>query len=153
MDSYSFSYPYSSTGAPGKWWSNLTDASLPIASDAAPVNNQGNPARNQNTGDPTGAKALTKLANSWVHQTDGQNVAFGDAHVDFTRLPNVGQSNDNIWTINGVNAGVPTQGGTPSAGGGKVGTGGGAVTDFPGGTQGSYDVIMVPQSNDIGTRQ
>jgi prepilin-type N-terminal cleavage/methylation domain-containing protein len=147
QSSYSFSYPYASSGAVGKWWTNLTDASLPIASDMAPKNDQGNPKRNVNgNNDP---KKVDKTANSWTHQTDGQNVAFGDAHVDFARLPNVGHNNDNIWTLNGVNS-IPTAAGTGITTNGTLG--GSGAASFPGGSQGSFDVVMVPFADDVGTR-
>ncbi len=97
----------------------------------APKNNTGSPVSLVTSG--------TKTANSFTHQRDGQNVAFGDIHVDFDRLPNVGQNSDNIFTANG---------GIPSA----VGT---AITPSPtgvpsttvGGTSGAYDVCFFPMSN------
>lgn len=96
--SYSVAYPYTSTGSIGRWWSATIDASLPIMSDLAPLNNSGTAPNNRivaGTGNPV---VLTKQANSWLHQSDGQNVAFGDNHVEFTRLPDVGNNNDNIFT-------------------------------------------------------
>jgi prepilin-type processing-associated H-X9-DG protein len=36
--------------------------------------------------------------NSPNHLFDGQNVAFADTHVEFFRRPDMGQSNENIWT-------------------------------------------------------
>jgi prepilin-type N-terminal cleavage/methylation domain-containing protein len=35
--------------------------------------------------------------NSALHQREGQNVLFNDAHVDFEKFPNVGVTKDNIW--------------------------------------------------------
>jgi prepilin-type N-terminal cleavage/methylation domain-containing protein len=140
--SYSFSFPWSSTGGVGKWWSAVIDASLPMASDLCPVN--GEPTTGGNTRFVNGVTVgtFTKQSNSWTHQTDGQNVVFGDAHVEFTKTPNIGENNDNIWTVNNghTSASLGTAGST------------GAVPSFPGGPAGNYDVIMVPQSNSSGLR-
>jgi prepilin-type N-terminal cleavage/methylation domain-containing protein/prepilin-type processing-associated H-X9-DG protein len=35
--------------------------------------------------------------NSACHQREGQNVLFNDGHVKFSKYPNVGIANDNIW--------------------------------------------------------
>jgi prepilin-type N-terminal cleavage/methylation domain-containing protein len=132
--SYSVAYPYSSTGQIGRWWSATIDASLPVMSDLAPQKGKGPaPVRAPD------ATTLDKAANSFLHQTDGQNVAFGDNHVEFARLPNVGNNNDNIFTANK---------GTPRATGGTAPAGGGTIGDYVGGTTGSYDVCMVPVGDD-----
>ena len=143
--SYSFSFPWSTTGGVGKWWSAIIDASLPMASDLCPQNNEPSSGQNirQVNGNPV--NNFTKVSNSWTHQTDGQNVVFGDAHVEFTKAPNIGENNDNIWTVNGghtsASAGQPVGQGTPSS-----------IPSFPGGPAGNYDVIMVPISNSSGQR-
>jgi prepilin-type N-terminal cleavage/methylation domain-containing protein len=137
--SYSFSFPWSSTGAVGKWWSATVDSSLPVASDLAPMNGSGTGALIRNV------NVMNKNANSWVHQSDGQNVAFADAHVDFARLPNVGNNSDNVWTNTGNN--------TPSATGGTAPAGTGQITLYPGGPQGNYDVVLVPVGDAVNTRK
>jgi hypothetical protein len=126
--SYSVSYPYDSDGKVGKWWSASMDASLPILSDMAPLQGTGRPARD--------VTASGKTANSLTHQGDGQNVAFGDAHVEFARLPNVGQNADNIFTM-GMTG--PTERGTQPRPGVPM-----TITGSPGG----YDVLMVPARNE-----
>jgi prepilin-type N-terminal cleavage/methylation domain-containing protein len=136
--SYSVSFPYTPSGFVGKWWTNLNDASLPLASDLAPsmvAGETGSPTRNTQNNDKTG--------NSWIHQTDGQNVVFGDAHADFQRANNCGQNGDNIFTVNSTGV-------TASAGAGARGNYQAAASNpmkvpgMPGGAQGNYDVIMVP---------
>lgn len=138
--SYSVSFPYGSGGAVGKWWSATIDASLPVASDLAPKNGSGSGANVRNTTlNPMSGKA----PNSWLHQTDGQNVAFGDNHVEFVRLPNVGNNNDNIFTSNN---GSPNQQGTaPSVAG--------SIPNQVGGAAGNYDVCMVPVGDDASNHQ
>lgn len=40
-----------------------------------------------------------KAANSEAHQREGQNVLFGDGHVDFEKRADVAMQNDNIYTV------------------------------------------------------
>jgi hypothetical protein len=108
--SYSFAYPYmqpTSNGAEsfapekmqvGRWWKDTTNPSLPIAADMAPLNGTGTPARNVC---PASAPSSNKLWNSGNHQGDGQNVAYADVHVDYTKRPDVGMANDNIYSFGG----------------------------------------------------
>jgi len=144
--SYSVAYPWAGTAvpqSPGAWWKNTTDSSLPIMSDIAPMNGTGtNPvAQTPGTGSngvPTnGAKAW----NSANHQRDGQNIGFADAHTEFSRRPDVGQSNDNIYTAWGaLTSNFNT--GTPVANTGAV---------IPTSTSTSaavpFDIVMVPIAN------
>jgi len=125
--SYSVAYPWSPKGI-GGWWRNQTDASLPLIADMAPLSGTGNPAATPATG------MGSRTGNSFTHQRDGENIGFGDGHAEFTRMPAAGQSNDNIYTSNGGRAspnGTPFMGGSPP----PIGDGG---------TQGAYDVVMVP---------
>jgi prepilin-type N-terminal cleavage/methylation domain-containing protein len=145
--SYSVAYPWAGAALPmstGAWWKNTTDSSLPIMSDIAPMNGTGtNPiAQTPGTGSngvPTnGAKAW----NSANHQRDGQNVGFGDAHTEFVRRPDIGQSNDNIFTSwNGATTNFNV--------GKELGTGGGGTALPTPGTNTSvpFDIIMVPIAN------
>jgi len=125
--SYSWAYMWTPTGI-GGWWKNNTDAGLPLGSDMAPANGTGNPVSVTTNG-------ANKLANSFTHQRDGQNVGYGDGHAEFQRLTNVGQSNDNIFTSNG--AGGPSVNGTPYSG----------VPAITGGSSGNWDVCLVPAAN------
>jgi hypothetical protein len=108
--SYSFAYPYSET-APGAWWRNTTDSSLPIGSDMAPLNGTGRPPRNVAPGSTPGNH---RTWNSNNHQGDGQNVLFADCHTEFSRRPDIGQSNDNIYSFGGK-GGASQYGGTQPA--------------------------------------
>jgi prepilin-type N-terminal cleavage/methylation domain-containing protein len=144
--SYSTAYPWQGTTAPASpapWWKNTTDSSLPVMSDISPMNNTGtNPvaqvAGSGSNGVPSnGAKAW----NSANHQRDGQNVGFADAHTEFVRRPDIGQSNDNIFTVwsgatTNYNQGAAVTSGSPS----KV-TGIGTSTSVP------FDIVMVPIAN------
>jgi len=131
--SYSFDWAWTSTPSIGGWWKNATDAGLPIGADMAPLDGSGTA--------PNVVKVSVnnKNGNSYTHQFDGQNVAYGDSHAEFARLNNVGQNNDNIWLANG---------GTTSP------TAGTAVTAWntapnvgTGGSQGNWDIAMVPVYN------
>lgn len=148
--SYSSAYPWNPAAAQGGnmpiagWWKNLTDSSLPIMSDMAPKNGSGSNPSEAVAGAGNGPTAAggSKSWNSNNHQRDGQNVAFSDAHVEFTRRPDVGPNNDNIWTQN--SAGGPAQ----NAPTGVVGAG--TVTAAYGTSSSPYDVVMVPVA-DVGT--
>jgi prepilin-type processing-associated H-X9-DG protein len=49
-----------------------------------------------------------KQANSNNHEDDGQNVLYGDGHVEFQKNPFVGVQRDNIYTTQaGVVVGSP----------------------------------------------
>jgi len=141
--SYSIAYPWQGTTAPqspAPYWKNTTDSSLPIMSDIAPMSGTGsNPvADTKGTGSngvPTnGAKAW----NSANHQRDGQNIGFADAHTEFSRRPDVGQSNDNIFTGWGTL--------TSNYNTGTAQTGG-KVTDLAQATSVPFDIVMVPIAN------
>jgi hypothetical protein len=128
--SYSFAYPWrESDGAIGDWWTNTADANLPLLADMAPLAGSGKPAA-------TPGNPVTRDANSFNHQRDGQNVAFGDSHAEFERLPNVGQSNDNIYAASN---GKPSPSGTAPMGTIP------AIGD--GGVSGAWDVCLVPAAN------
>ncbi len=142
--SYSSAYPW--TNADGKvtsgsWWRDLTDASQPILSDMAPyLGAKSEPATRPAGSDPKAALdaqwAVTR-ANSQNHQFDGQNVAFGDIHVDFDKTPAVGQKNDSIWGIRkSAEARPDDMTETPI----EAGT----LPHAPAGVPDLYDVVMVP---------
>ena len=125
--SYSFAYPWTPEGKVGEWWKETDDASLPIASDMAPVPGTGKPKRDL---------AVAGKQNTGSHDGTGQNVAFGDNHVEFERETSVGQRGDNIYTVSG-----DLKRGSPA---------GFAPTLAPirvGGTPGNYDTVMVPERN------
>ena len=100
----------------------------------------GGPNANFGTGNifnPSATGISKKTYNSPNHGGDGQNVSFGDNHVEFKNTPNVGQNQDNIYTTAKATALNPDQVGTPV-------TTTGAVPTQPGGSAGNYDIVMVP---------
>ena len=115
--SYSFAFQYSAPNALGNWWHNTMDAGVPIAADMNP-----------------GTQSLPgkSIRNSLNHQGDGQNVAFADAHVEFSRTPTCGEANDHIYNLGpGQPPTAPGIGGTP----------------FPspaGNTMGAFDTCLQP---------
>ncbi len=143
--SYSSAYPWA-VDKDGKVttsavWKDTTDASLPIFSDMAPYLGAKFPAATRPAGsDPENAVdpqwAVTR-ANSQNHQFDGQNVGFGDAHVDFCRVPIEGQNNDSLWGIRTSPLEVPTSLVEEPI---EAGT----LPHAPAGTPGTQDVVMVP---------
>jgi prepilin-type processing-associated H-X9-DG protein len=84
--SYSFAYQYSKPGELGAWWKNTMDAGAPIGADMNP-----------------GIQATKAIRNSLNHQSDGQNIAFADGHVDFSRTPCAGENGDHIYNVGVVN--------------------------------------------------
>jgi prepilin-type processing-associated H-X9-DG protein len=113
--SYSFAYPYlvhDKIADVGPWWRNPTNASIPLAADMAPLNGTGKPAR-----DVTGGGIAINagaLWNSGNHGGDGQNVVFADGHVAFKTRPDVGQTEDNIYTLGGATGPVDLGGTQPT---------------------------------------
>ena len=94
--SYSFAYPWLADGRVAPYWTNNTpDSAQPLMSDMAPEPGTGKPRRVTN---PSAAPGDPQTWNSGNHNGDGQNVGFGDIHVEFLRRPNVGPLNDNIFT-------------------------------------------------------
>jgi len=132
--SYSFAWMWTQTSpAIGGWWRNQTDASVPLMSDMAPLQSSGP------TGNKTTITGNNRTNNSFTHQRDGQNVGYGDAHAEFARLPSIGQNNDNIFTYNS---------GTPSAtGSAGPATALAAPLIGTGGSQGAYDICMMPNAD------
>ncbi|MCL2641687.1 MAG: prepilin-type N-terminal cleavage/methylation domain-containing protein [Phycisphaerales bacterium] len=139
--SYSFAYPWVVAAAAkdttvGPWWRNSSDASIPTMADMAPMAATGVTPQNNTNG--------TKGWSSYNHQRDGQNVAFGDVHVDYVKVPTVGTSNDNIWT-SWTTAADPTSAQVVVT----AGNAGKALSS----NGPPYDVVMVPISDQNGKRQ
>ena len=138
--SYSIAYPWSSTITGGQatlggWWKNITDSSLPLMSDMAPMDGTGS---GPTTTAASGANGI-KGWNSGNHNRDGQTVGYGDVHASFEKTPTVGQNLDNIWTAyNGVTANAQA--------GSVVGTGLIGGTWASAGTS-PFDIVMVPVRN------
>jgi hypothetical protein len=143
--SYSSAFPWT-TGKDGKVrasnvWRDTVDASLPILSDMAPyLGGKGEPATRPAGSEPKApvdvAWAVGK-ANSQNHLFEGENVGFADAHAEFTRLPNAGQSDDSLWGIRKSGEAEPKDRS-------EVPIEAGVLPHAPAGVAGNWDVVMVP---------
>jgi len=97
--SYSYQNPYPSQQAisAGFKLNNSITAEFAVMSDV-------NPGITPDTTDDitkvmsTSSSRDTRLGNSSNHDKDGQNVLYGDGHVDFVQNPFVGVQRDNIFT-------------------------------------------------------
>jgi prepilin-type N-terminal cleavage/methylation domain-containing protein len=109
--SYSWAYPWTvGTVGVGGWWKATTDASIPVGCDIAPWNNKGaNP-----PAQPALGNTNPKASNSFNHLREGENVVFGDNHVDFDHNPNYGQQQDNIYTTSAGTPGPSLSGSPPN---------------------------------------
>jgi hypothetical protein len=113
--SYSFAYQYSRPDQLAGWHRNTMDAAVPLAADMNP-----------------GSQNTKPIKNSLNHQGDGQNVAFGDAHVEFSRTPACGGNNDNIYNTGSNNPGDPGTLGQPP------------FSSAAGSAMGAFDTCLVP---------
>ena len=93
--SYSYQHPYPDANAIGSGFklNNSVSAEFAVASDVNPgtVGTDDNVLLPNNT---SSAKDM-KNANSNNHDGDGQNILFGDGHVEFLQNPFVGVQRDN----------------------------------------------------------
>jgi len=109
--SYSYENPYANTAAiaAGFKLNTSISAEYAVASDLNP--GQNTMFGNTNANDyvlsvTTGSSAKQmKMGNSNNHDQDGQNVLFGDGHVEFNQNPFVGVAKDNIYTVSNGNGG------------------------------------------------
>jgi prepilin-type N-terminal cleavage/methylation domain-containing protein/prepilin-type processing-associated H-X9-DG protein len=96
--SYSYENPYPDQNAisSGFKLNNSISAEFAVASDINP----GTTGNNDNVFAVTTTSSARemKLGNSNNHDEDGQNVLYGDGHVEFTQNPFVGVQRDNVFT-------------------------------------------------------
>jgi prepilin-type processing-associated H-X9-DG protein len=98
--SYSMHNPYVSDGVIPEtdkwWWTNSMSAEFAVASDINP----GTSGAEDDVLRPNSTSSSRDIcwANSNNHDGDGQNVLFGDGHVEFLQNPFVGIGRDNIFT-------------------------------------------------------
>jgi prepilin-type N-terminal cleavage/methylation domain-containing protein/prepilin-type processing-associated H-X9-DG protein len=97
--SYSYENPYPNNGAisAGFKLNNSISAEYAVASDINP----GMTGNNDNVVSVTTTSSAKdmKQGNSNNHDEDGQNVLYGDGHVNFEQNPFVGVQRDNIYTV------------------------------------------------------
>jgi prepilin-type N-terminal cleavage/methylation domain-containing protein/prepilin-type processing-associated H-X9-DG protein len=96
--SYSLQNPYANNTAisSGFRWNNSLSAEFALAADMNP----GTSGTNDNVGGvgPTSTAREMRAGNSNNHDEEGQNVLYGDGHVDFVQNPFSGVQRDNIYT-------------------------------------------------------
>ena len=106
--SYSYTNPYPTTSALANGFklNNSLPPDFAVASDINPGTQVPNSTTICPTSVSTSAPASQmKLSNSANHNQDGQNVLYGDGHVEFQNNPFCGTQRDNIFTgRNGNNA-------------------------------------------------
>jgi len=142
--SYSFAFPYTSKNEVGKWWTALTDSSLPVASDIAPKHGDSFRGVTADTTILTPGTDKRMPFNAPNHDFEGQNVAYSDGHAEWVRSPTIGQNDDNIWTIGQTSAGFPY----PAIG--RALDGSGRVPAMIDSTTAPFDIVMVPVRSNIG---
>ena len=104
--SFSIAFPWAGTGNRASYWTSKNmDSSVAMMSDMAPLSGD----NNVDTTAPQGSPPYKYASPN--HDQKGQNVAFGDVHVEWSVHPYVGRGGDNIWTVNTGGGGTPiTQG-------------------------------------------
>ena len=105
--SYSLANPYPTTTAvnSGYRWNSTLGAEFAVAADINPGVTNGYDVSKAD--EFSSAKDMQK-ANSPNHQGAGENVLYGDGHVEFQQNPFVGTKRDCIYTVNGSTDGSKT---------------------------------------------
>jgi len=111
---YSMTTPYPSDPAlqAGFVWKNTLSSEFPLLADINPGTRGGSNPPNNVIGPPHDAPdRLMRAANSNNHRNEGQNVAYGDGHVQFQTTPYCGARHpngfiDNIYTAGNGDGGV-----------------------------------------------
>jgi len=105
--SYSYCNPYPDINALGSGFRMVQglDPTFAVAADINPgtAGNSGND--NVLAVTQTSSGVQIRLGNSNNHNKDGQNVLYGDGHVEFQASPFVGTNADNIYTRGGLTYG------------------------------------------------
>jgi prepilin-type processing-associated H-X9-DG protein len=121
--SYSMANPYPSKDAinSGFKWNNTLGPEFATAADMNPGKVEG---QDVTKVDVNFKQADIRLGNSLNHRADGQNVLYGDGHVEFQQNPFCGIKRDNIYTVAGAGDGTkptsPTIAGPPAWAGDSV---------------------------------
>jgi prepilin-type processing-associated H-X9-DG protein len=101
--SYSYADPYPGTAAisSGYKMNSSLSPEFAVAADGSPGSNttgSGSTTGGNGTITTGSAGSLMRGGNSANHGRDGQNVLYGDGHVEWTSNPFVGPQRDNIYT-------------------------------------------------------
>jgi prepilin-type N-terminal cleavage/methylation domain-containing protein/prepilin-type processing-associated H-X9-DG protein len=98
--SYAYEDPYPSNTAVANGWKLNTSlpADYAVASDINPGSTIPNGTLNPTSVQTTSPASQMRLGNSANHEQDGQNVLYGDGHVEFQNNPFCGTQRDNIFT-------------------------------------------------------
>jgi prepilin-type N-terminal cleavage/methylation domain-containing protein/prepilin-type processing-associated H-X9-DG protein len=103
--SYSYCNPYPDVNALGSGFKLVQglDPTFAIAADINPGTAGGSGNDNVMGVTSNSSGVQIRLGNSNNHNKDGQNVLYGDGHVEFQASPFVGTNADNIYTRGGLN--------------------------------------------------
>jgi prepilin-type N-terminal cleavage/methylation domain-containing protein/prepilin-type processing-associated H-X9-DG protein len=109
--SYSYANPYPDTGALGSGFKMVQglDTTFAVASDINPGTTGSSGNDNVMAPNTSSSGSSMRQGNSNNHGKDGQNVLYGDGHVEFQNSPFCGTSRDNIFTRGGTTWGTTTQ--------------------------------------------
>jgi len=109
--SYSYANPYPDTGSLGSGYKMVQglEPTFAVAADINPgtTGNSGND--NVLAPNTSSSGQSMRFGNSNNHGKDGQNVLYGDGHVEFQNNPFCGTSRDNIYTRGGGTWGTTSQ--------------------------------------------
>ncbi len=151
-ESYSFAYPWRPTSAGkiaqvGSWWTNHDGSHIALVSDMAPADIPGRGQENRITTTLPGNNTFGNyIYNSMNHGGKGENVGFGDDHVDWETNPYCGVRHDNIFTYyHQAFSGSGYSTTAPQTGLSALGDDASAPTIFA--SHNSGDICMVPVRN------
>jgi prepilin-type N-terminal cleavage/methylation domain-containing protein/prepilin-type processing-associated H-X9-DG protein len=98
--SYSYANPYPDINALGSGFKMVVglDPTFAVAADINPGTVSSTGLDNVLAVTTSSSGTQLRLGNSNNHNKDGQNVLYGDGHVEFQNSPFVGTNNDNIYT-------------------------------------------------------
>jgi prepilin-type N-terminal cleavage/methylation domain-containing protein/prepilin-type processing-associated H-X9-DG protein len=134
--SYANAYPSSAAVSNGFKLNSSISAEFAVASDLNPgsstVHSAATGTGQADTVTTNSSAQQMKAANSANHSGAGQNVLFGDGHVEFDQNPFVGVQRDNIYTCYSNTTGAPA-----------TNSGATAITNGPGDAN---DSILLPTS-------
>lgn len=138
--SYSYQNPYPNTNATSQGFklNNSITAEFAVMSDKNPGYTTGTD--NVNAVFSTSSSRDTRQGNSNNHDKDGQNVLYGDGHVEFMQNPFVGVQRDNIFTARTVTT-------TTSGGGTNIYGAAGAATFWRTSPYDANDSFLLPSDD------